>query len=60
MESYQKSIELFSKQIELLYNNQQLLYEFSKNAREAVEINSWKNKAKKMVEIYESVVLNNA
>jgi glycosyltransferase involved in cell wall biosynthesis len=56
MESYEKSIRLFSEQLEFLYGNQIKLYEFSKNAKQFVETNSWKNKAKKMTEIYESVV----
>jgi glycosyltransferase involved in cell wall biosynthesis len=60
MKSYQKSIELFSKKIEFLYNHQSMLYEFSKNAKESVKLNSWKSKTKELVEIYEGVVLNNA
>jgi glycosyltransferase involved in cell wall biosynthesis len=58
MKSYQKSIELFSEKIEFLYNNQNMLYEFSKNAKESVKINSWKNKTKKLAEMYEDVVSN--
>ncbi len=56
MKSYQKSIELFSKQIEFLFNHQNMLYEFSKNSKQMAEINSWKNKAKKLIEIYNDVI----
>lgn len=60
MVSYQKSIEMFSEQIIFLYRNQYRLYEFSKNAKKFADMNSWKNKAKKMIEIYEDVVLKDS
>ena len=60
MESYEKSIMLFSEQLEFLYGNQNKLYEFSKNARQFVESNSWKNKAQKMIQIYKDVILKNS
>ncbi|MEO9209931.1 MAG: glycosyltransferase family 4 protein, partial [Ginsengibacter sp.] len=60
MTSFQKSIELFAEKIEFLFHNQNMLYEFTRNAKVAAEINSWKNKAKKMNEIYKNVVLNKA
>ncbi|MEO9210107.1 MAG: glycosyltransferase family 4 protein [Ginsengibacter sp.] len=59
MKSYDKSIKLFSEKIDFLYNNQNKLYDFSKNAREAVEINSWRNKAKQLTKIYRNVIFNN-
>jgi glycosyltransferase involved in cell wall biosynthesis len=60
MKSYQKSINLFSRKIQYLYNNQNMLYQFSKNAKAFAEINSWKNKTKMLADIYEDVILNKA
>ena len=52
------SINMFSKAILNLYKDKQLLTRLSKGAIKRAEILSWEEKAKQLIELYQSVLVN--
>ena len=54
----EQSVKDFAKTIRTLFNDKELLYSMSKNCHEALKQLLWEEKTKKLVEIYEGVVIN--
>ena len=57
LQSYNKSIQNFTKKITYLYKSKSKLYEFSKNAKTTVEHCSWEKKSKEVVDIYKQLLI---
>ena len=57
LQSYNKSIQNFTKNIAYLYESKFKLYEFSKNAKITVEQCSWEKKSKEVADIYKKLLI---